>query len=132
MEMARPGTPVARRYTGTDSRPVWIERFPCRMYMQAMGICQGLREWFVNPPEEDLPKKPPRNFLQTLVRAEIQGLPLRAALVHGDALTARVFEALRMISSNTPALSAPHDPPSTTEVTPSPTRAEGGSFGSYK
>jgi regulator of protease activity HflC (stomatin/prohibitin superfamily) len=29
--------------------------------------------------------------LQTLVRAEIQGLPLRQALVHGDALTDRVF-----------------------------------------
>jgi len=29
--------------------------------------------------------------LQTLVRAEIQGLPLREALVHGDALTARVL-----------------------------------------
>jgi regulator of protease activity HflC (stomatin/prohibitin superfamily) len=29
--------------------------------------------------------------LQTLIRAEIQGLPLREALVHGDALTARVL-----------------------------------------
>jgi hypothetical protein len=29
--------------------------------------------------------------LQTLVRAEIQGLPLRQALVHGDALTERVI-----------------------------------------
>ena len=29
--------------------------------------------------------------LQTLVRAEIQGLPLKQALVHGDALTDRVF-----------------------------------------
>jgi regulator of protease activity HflC (stomatin/prohibitin superfamily) len=33
--------------------------------------------------------------LQTLVRAEIQGLPLREALVHGDALTARVLEQLK-------------------------------------
>src|SRR5271166_6873488 len=33
--------------------------------------------------------------LQTLVRAEIQGLPLRQALVHGDALTARVFDRLK-------------------------------------
>src|SRR5207244_6076908 len=33
--------------------------------------------------------------LQTLVRAEIQGLPLRQALVHGDALTARVLEQLK-------------------------------------
>jgi regulator of protease activity HflC (stomatin/prohibitin superfamily) len=33
--------------------------------------------------------------LQTLVRAEIQGLPLRRALVHGDELTARVFERLK-------------------------------------
>jgi regulator of protease activity HflC (stomatin/prohibitin superfamily) len=33
--------------------------------------------------------------LQTLVRAEIQGLPLREALVHGDALTAQVFDQLK-------------------------------------
>jgi regulator of protease activity HflC (stomatin/prohibitin superfamily) len=33
--------------------------------------------------------------LQTLVRAEVQGLPLREALVHGDALTARVLDELR-------------------------------------
>jgi hypothetical protein len=33
--------------------------------------------------------------LQTLVRAEIQGLPLREALVHGDALTARVLDQLK-------------------------------------
>jgi regulator of protease activity HflC (stomatin/prohibitin superfamily) len=33
--------------------------------------------------------------LQTLVRAEIQGLPLRKALVHGDALAARVLERLK-------------------------------------
>ena len=33
--------------------------------------------------------------LQTLVRAEIQGLPLRQALVHGDALTTRVLDRLR-------------------------------------
>src|SRR5579872_4038865 len=33
--------------------------------------------------------------LQTLIRAEIQGLPLREALVHGDALTARVLDRLR-------------------------------------
>ena len=33
--------------------------------------------------------------LQTLVRAEIQGLPLREALVHGDALTTRVFDQLK-------------------------------------
>jgi regulator of protease activity HflC (stomatin/prohibitin superfamily) len=33
--------------------------------------------------------------LQTLVRAEIQGLPLREALVHGDALTTRVGEQLK-------------------------------------
>jgi hypothetical protein len=33
--------------------------------------------------------------LQTLVRAEIQGLPLRQALVHGDGLTARVLERLK-------------------------------------
>jgi regulator of protease activity HflC (stomatin/prohibitin superfamily) len=32
--------------------------------------------------------------LQTLVRAEIQGLPLRQALVHGDALATRVFDQL--------------------------------------
>ncbi len=36
--------------------------------------------------------------LQTLVRAEIQGLPLRQALVHGDELTARVFGQLRASS----------------------------------
>jgi len=34
--------------------------------------------------------------LQTLVRAEIQGLPLREALVHGDALTVRVLEQLKV------------------------------------
>jgi len=34
--------------------------------------------------------------LQTLVRAEIQGLPLREALVHGDALTVRVLEQLKL------------------------------------
>jgi regulator of protease activity HflC (stomatin/prohibitin superfamily) len=33
--------------------------------------------------------------LQTLVRAEIQGLPLREALVHGDGLTAHVFAELK-------------------------------------
>jgi regulator of protease activity HflC (stomatin/prohibitin superfamily) len=33
--------------------------------------------------------------LQTLVRAEIQGLPLRQALVHGDALTDRVLGQLK-------------------------------------
>ena len=33
--------------------------------------------------------------MQTLVRAEIQGLPLREALVHGDALTAQVFDQLK-------------------------------------
>jgi regulator of protease activity HflC (stomatin/prohibitin superfamily) len=33
--------------------------------------------------------------LQTLVRAEIQGLPLREALVHGDALTAQVFDQIK-------------------------------------
>src|SRR5215471_8380220 len=33
--------------------------------------------------------------VQTLVRAEIQGLPLRDALVYGDALAARVFEQLK-------------------------------------
>src|SRR5262249_40044783 len=33
--------------------------------------------------------------LQTLVRAEVQGLPLREALVHGDALTTSVFEQLK-------------------------------------
>lgn len=33
--------------------------------------------------------------LQTLVRADIQGLPLRQALVHGDALTARVLDQLK-------------------------------------
>ena len=33
--------------------------------------------------------------LQTLVRAEIQGLPLREALVHGDALTAQVLGQLK-------------------------------------
>jgi regulator of protease activity HflC (stomatin/prohibitin superfamily) len=33
--------------------------------------------------------------LQTLVRAEVQILPLRSALVHGDALTARVLAQLR-------------------------------------
>src|SRR5215471_4463149 len=33
--------------------------------------------------------------LQTLVRAEIQGLSLREALVHGDVLTARVFDQLK-------------------------------------
>jgi len=33
--------------------------------------------------------------LQTLVRAEIQALPLRQALVHGDSLTARVFLQLK-------------------------------------
>ena len=33
--------------------------------------------------------------LQTLVRAEIQGLALRQALVHGDTLAARVFEHLK-------------------------------------
>jgi regulator of protease activity HflC (stomatin/prohibitin superfamily) len=33
--------------------------------------------------------------LQTLVRAEIQSLPLREALVRGDALTARVFDQLK-------------------------------------
>jgi regulator of protease activity HflC (stomatin/prohibitin superfamily) len=33
--------------------------------------------------------------LQTLVRAEIQALPLRQALVHGDALTAHVFDQLK-------------------------------------
>lgn len=33
--------------------------------------------------------------LQTLVRAEIQGLPLREALVRGDALTARVLDQLK-------------------------------------
>jgi len=33
--------------------------------------------------------------LQTLVRAEIQGLPLREALVHGEALTARVYEQFK-------------------------------------
>lgn len=33
--------------------------------------------------------------LQTLVRGEIQGLPLRDALVHGDALAARVFDRLK-------------------------------------
>src|SRR5580693_2469543 len=36
--------------------------------------------------------------LQTLVRAEIQGLPLRDALVHGDALTARVLGQLKASS----------------------------------
>jgi regulator of protease activity HflC (stomatin/prohibitin superfamily) len=36
--------------------------------------------------------------LQTLVRAEIQGLPLREALVHGDALTAQVFDQLKASS----------------------------------
>jgi regulator of protease activity HflC (stomatin/prohibitin superfamily) len=34
-------------------------------------------------------------IVQTLVRAEIQALPLRAALVHGDALTFRVFNQLK-------------------------------------
>jgi len=33
--------------------------------------------------------------VQTLVRAEIQGLPLRQALVHGDKLTARVLDQLK-------------------------------------
>ena len=33
--------------------------------------------------------------LQTLIRTEIQVLPLRDALVHGDALTARVLEQLK-------------------------------------
>ncbi len=33
--------------------------------------------------------------LQTLVRAEIQGLPLREALVHGDELTVRVLARLK-------------------------------------
>lgn len=33
--------------------------------------------------------------LQTLVRAEIQSLPLREALVHGEALAARVFADLK-------------------------------------
>jgi regulator of protease activity HflC (stomatin/prohibitin superfamily) len=33
--------------------------------------------------------------LQTLVRAEIQRLPLRQALIHGDALTSHVFESLK-------------------------------------
>ena len=33
--------------------------------------------------------------LQTLVRAEVQGLPLREALVRGDALTARVLDQLK-------------------------------------
>ncbi len=33
--------------------------------------------------------------LQTLVRAEIQGLPLRDALVHGDSLTAKVLGQLK-------------------------------------
>src|SRR5579863_7920879 len=36
--------------------------------------------------------------LQTLVRAEIQTLPLREALVHGDHLTARVLAQLRATS----------------------------------
>ena len=36
--------------------------------------------------------------LQTLIRAEIQGVPLREALVHGDALTARVFGELKASS----------------------------------
>jgi regulator of protease activity HflC (stomatin/prohibitin superfamily) len=36
--------------------------------------------------------------LQTLVRAEIQGLPLREALVHGDELTSRVLGQLRASS----------------------------------
>jgi len=35
--------------------------------------------------------------LQTLVRAEIQNLPLRRALVHGDELAPRVFEQLKAI-----------------------------------
>jgi regulator of protease activity HflC (stomatin/prohibitin superfamily) len=34
--------------------------------------------------------------LQTLVRVEIQRLPLREALVHGDALTSRVFEQIKV------------------------------------
>lgn len=37
-------------------------------------------------------------ILQTLVRAEIQRLPLRAALVHGDTLTTRVLEELKASS----------------------------------
>jgi regulator of protease activity HflC (stomatin/prohibitin superfamily) len=36
--------------------------------------------------------------LQTLVRADIQGLPLRQALVHGDELTARVLGQLKASS----------------------------------
>jgi regulator of protease activity HflC (stomatin/prohibitin superfamily) len=36
--------------------------------------------------------------LQTLLRAEIQKLPLRDALVHGDALTERVLEELKASS----------------------------------
>ncbi len=36
--------------------------------------------------------------LQTLIRAEVQGLPLREALVHGDALTARVLGEFRASS----------------------------------
>ena len=36
--------------------------------------------------------------LQTLVRSEIQDVPLRGALVHGDALTARVFDRLKASS----------------------------------
>jgi regulator of protease activity HflC (stomatin/prohibitin superfamily) len=34
--------------------------------------------------------------LQTLVRAEIQGLPLREALVHGDGLATRVFDQIKL------------------------------------
>jgi regulator of protease activity HflC (stomatin/prohibitin superfamily) len=46
---------------------------------------------------EDYQKLPERLVygLQTLIRAEIQGLPLREALVHGDELTARVFGQLQ-------------------------------------
>jgi regulator of protease activity HflC (stomatin/prohibitin superfamily) len=33
--------------------------------------------------------------MQTLVRAEVQGMPLRAALVHGDAIASRVLERFK-------------------------------------